>query len=136
MAVTVTGSPIVSLNTVAAATVNKATADTDALAEAFTITPTKGDGKCLILVHLWAAGNTAVAAVTATIPAGEFAGKQAISFTCPKQTSATAQSLSIIEVDIGKVLKADGTFVLTLTPGASDKLLTDHAAWVAWVELI
>ena len=48
MAVTITNSPVVAFNTIFAGTANLATADTDALAEVFTYTPTVSHGKCLI----------------------------------------------------------------------------------------
>jgi len=124
------------LNVAACQAICKATADVDALAEVFIITPTKGDGKGVLIVQLWATGNTAVAGVTASIPAGVSAGKQAISTTFIKQTNATTPFIGALQIDTAKVLQTDGTFTVTLTPGASDKLLTDHAAYVAWVELI
>ena len=132
MSVTVTNSPILAFNTIAAGTENLATADTDALAEVFTITPTAPDGKCLIELDLSNKLATAAADSDATfsIAAGDFWASGAITGTVVKATK------KIIQVETANVLQDDGTILLTLTPSATDKLKSNHAANVVCYELL
>jgi hypothetical protein len=132
MAVTVTNSTIAALNTVTATTRNLATADTDALAEVFTITPTAPDGKLLIVLDLdnLVATDAAAADATFSIAAGDFWAGAAVTGTVTKSTK------KMIQVETAKVLQNDGTIALTLTPGASDKLLSNHAAAVEVFEIL
>jgi hypothetical protein len=132
MAVTVTNSTIAALNTVTATTRNLATADTDALAEVFTITPTAPDGKLLIVLDFDNLVATAAADADATfsIAAGDFWAGAAVTGTVTKSTK------KMIQVETAKVLQNDGTILLTLTPGANDKLLSNHAAAVEVFEIL
>lgn len=132
MAVTVTNSTITAFNTVTATTRNLATADTDALAEVFTITPTAPDGKVIIVLDFDNLVATAAADADATfsIAAGDFWAGAAVTGTITKSTK------KIIQVETAKVLQNDGTILLTLTPGANDKLLSNHAAAVEVFELL
>lgn len=132
MAVTCTNSTVTAFNTVTATTRNLATADTDALAEVFTITPTRPDGKVIIVLDFDNLVATAAADADATfsIAAGDFWANGAITGTVTKSTK------KIIQVETGKVLQSDGTILLTLTPGANDKLLSNHAAAVEVFELL
>jgi hypothetical protein len=132
MAVAVSNSTVVALNTVTATTRNLATADTDALAEVFTITPTRPDGKVIIVLDLDNLVATAAADDDATfsIAAGDFWAGAAVTGTITKSTK------KIIQVETGKVLQNDGTILLTLTPGANDKLKSNHAAAIEVFELL
>lgn len=132
MSVTVTNSTILALNTVTATTRNLATANVDKAAEVFTITPTRPDGKLLIVLDFDNLVATAAADADATfsIAAGDFWAGAAVTGTITKSTK------KIIQVDTGKVLKKDGTILLTLTPGADDKLKDNHAAAVEVFELL
>ena len=132
MAVAVTSSVIAAFNTVTAITSNLATADTDALAEVFTITPTAPGGKLLIVIDCDNLVATAAADADATfsIAAGDFWMGAAVTGTVTKSTK------KMIQVDTAKVLQNDGTILLTLTPGAADKLLSNHAAAVEVFELL
>ena len=132
MAVAAVNSKIVAFNTVTATTRNLATADTDALAEVFTITPTRPDGKVIIVLDFDNLVATAAADADATfsIAAGDFWAGGAVTGTVTKATK------KIIQVETGKVLQSDGTILLTLTPGAADKLLSNHAAAVEVFELL
>ena len=127
MAVTVTNSKIAALNTITAVTSNAATADTDALAEVFTITPTQATKSMTIII-----GGTGAAAdgnITASFSAGDMWGAKALgSLTVTKNTE------KMIKIDSFKAMQNDGTIDLTLTPAATDKLLTDHAAYVKVIE--
>jgi len=127
MAVTVTNSKITALNTITAVTSNAATADTDALAEVFTITPTQATKSMTIII-----GGTGAAAdgnITASFSAGDMWGAKALgSLTVTKNTE------KMIKIDSFKAMQNDGTIDLTLTPAATDKLLTDHAAYVKVIE--
>lgn len=127
MAVTVTNSTFSALNTITAVTSNAATADTDALAEVFTITPTQATKSMTIII-----GGTGAAAdgnITASFSAGDMWGAKALgSLTVTKNTE------KMIKIDSFKARQDDGTIDLTLTPAATDKLLTDHAAYVKVIE--
>lgn len=127
MAVSAANSSITALNTPAAITKNAATADTDALAEVFTIIPTKSDGRLIIIIG--GTGFDADDNITYSIAAGVsvFAGT-ALTGTITKNTEKA------IQVETGKVLSAAGTILLTLTPAATDRLLTNHAAYVKVIE--
>jgi hypothetical protein len=126
MAVTVTNSTFSALNTITAVTSNAATADVDALAEVFTITPTQATKSITIII-----GGTGAAAdgnITASFSAGNMWGAKALSVTVTKNT------VKMIKIDSFKTMQNDGTIDLTLTPAATDKLLTDHAAYVKVIE--
>jgi hypothetical protein len=128
MAVAVTNSTIAALNTVTAETSNAATADTDALAEVFTITPTKKGTKFVIVIG--GTGSAADGDITFSMAAGVFWDSAAITGTVTKNTE------KVIEIDTARVLSASGTILLTVTPAATDKLVTDHHAYVKVFELI
>lgn len=128
MAVTVTGSPITAISTITTVTKNLATADTDALAEVFTITPTRAGNKLLIIIG--GTGSGADGNITAAIAAGDLWASKAISVTVTKNTE------KMLQVDTGKVMQDDGTILLTLTPASTDKLVTDHAAYVKVIEML
>ena len=133
MAVTVTNSKILLMNTLTAVTSNAATADTDALAEVFTISPTRKDGKGLIVIGTTAPG-TPDGNITVSIAAGAAWAGAAQSYTFTKQASGNIERM--IEVDTGRFLSSAGTILVTLTPASTDKLKTDHAAYVKFYELI
>jgi hypothetical protein len=126
MAVTVTESKVASLNTIATVTSNAATADVDGTAEVFTIGLT-GD-KAIIIIG--GTGSGADGDITYSFAAGDLAAAKAITGTVTKNTEA------MVRLNTAKVLSATGTIVVTLTPHANDKLLTDHAAYVKYVEML
>lgn len=128
MAVSCVNSTILTMNTVATGTSNLATADTDALAEVFTITPTVGVSK--LLIEIGGTGSGADGDVTMSIAAGEFWASKIVTGTITKNT------IKIIQVDLGKVLRYAGTILLTLTPISTDKLVTDHHEYVRVLELV
>lgn len=132
MAVTVTNSTIAAFNTVTAITSNDATADTDALAEVFTVTPSAPGGKLLIILDCENLVATAAADADATfsIAAGDFWAGKAVTGTITKATK------KMIQVETANVLQNDGTIAITLTPGANDKLKSNHAARVEVYELL
>lgn len=132
MAVTCVNSTIAAFNTVTATTRNLATVDTDAGAEVFTIVPTRPDGKLLIVLDFDNLVATAAADADATfsIAAGDFWAGAAVTGTITKSLKR------MIQVETAKVLKNDGKILLTLTPGANDKLLSNHAAAVEVYELL
>ena len=128
MAVTVTNSKILAFNTVTSITSNAATADTDALAEVFTITPTKAGRH--VLIEIGGTGSGADGDITFSIAAGDMWAGKAVTGTVTKNTT------KMIQVETGNVMQNDGTIALTLTPAATDKLLTNHAAYVKVYELL
>jgi hypothetical protein len=128
MAVTVTGSPVTALNTIITVTSNAATADVDNTAEVFTITPTKAGSKLLIIIG--GTGSGADGNITYSIAAGDLWASKAITGTVTKNPE------KMLQVDTGAVMQDDGTLLLTLTPASTDKLLTNHAAYVKVVEML
>jgi len=128
MATAVTNTTIAKYNTITAVSSTAATADTDALAEVFTITPTEGTES--LLIEIGGTGSSADGNITASFAAGAlWAGKALGSLTITKNTT------KIIQVETAQFTSATGTISLTLTPASSDKLLTDHAAFVKVYEL-
>ncbi len=128
MAVTVTESVFTALDTITTVTSNAATADVDNTAEVFTIGPSKAGNKMVIII-----GGTGAAAdgnITFSIAAGDLWQGKAVTGTVTKNTE------KMIQVDSAKVMQDNGTILLTLTPAATDKLLTDHAAYVKVIELL
>lgn len=128
MAVTVTKSTFSAFNTITAVTSNAATANTDGLAEVFTITPSKAGTKCVLIIG--GTGSAADGDIAFSVAAGDFWAKKAVTGTVAKNTE------KMIELETGNILQDDGTIALTLTPAATDKLLTDHAAYVKFIELL
>lgn len=128
MAVTVTNSTITALNTITTITKNDATADTDALAEVFTITPTKAGKNLLIIIG--GTGSGADGNITYSISAGDLFSSKEITGTVTKNTE------KMLRIDTARVLQDDGTIALTLTPASTDKLLTNHSAYVKVIETI
>lgn len=126
MAVAVVESKITDRNEITAVTSNAATADVDGLAEAFTIEVTEADDNLYVIIG--GTGAAAVAGIGYSFGTGEMWNGKEISGTVAKNTEA------VICVDTANCKKADGTIVLTLTPDAGDKLLTDHAAYVKVIE--
>lgn len=126
MAVTVTTSTISDLNEITAVTSNAATADVDALAEVFTITNLKEN----MLVIIGGTGSLADGNISYSFAAGDMFSPKIVSGTVTKNTEAA------ILVDTALVKKSGGTILLTLTPAATDKLLTDHAAYVKVIESV
>lgn len=127
MAVTVTNSTISALNTITTITSNAATANTDALAEVFTITPTRAGNKLLVIIG--GTGSAADGNISYSFAAGDLHAAKAVTGTVTKNTE------KCIIVETAKVLGNDGKILLTLTPAATDKLLTDHAAYVKFIEM-
>jgi hypothetical protein len=127
MAVAVTNSTAV-LNTITTVTSNLAIADTDALAEVFTITPTKGCTKMLIIIG--GTGSGADGDITYSMAASALFAAKIISGTVTKNTE------KMLEIDTACVLSSTGTIVLTLTPAATDKLVTNHAAYVKLIQMV
>ena len=124
MAVTVVETNITDRNEITTVTSNAATADVDALAEVFTIENVQADMKVII-------GGTGAAAdgdITYSFGTSQMWNKKELTGTVTKNTEA------VIVVDTANCKQADGTILLTLTPAATDKLLTDHAAYVKVIE--
>ena len=128
MAVTVTNSTISAFNTITTMTSNAATANTDALAEVFTITPTETTARLAVIIG--GTGSLADGDITYSFAAGDFWAGKAVTGTVTKNTE------KIVQVETANVLQDDGTILLTLTPASTDKLLTDHAAYVKVIELV
>lgn len=126
MAVAVVESKITDRNEITTVTSNAATADVDALAEVFTIEVTEADDNLYVVIG--GTGSLADGDITYSFGAGEMWNGKEVTGTVTKNTEA------VICVDTANCKKADGTIALTLTPAATDKLLTDHAAYVKVIE--
>lgn len=105
-----------------------ATANTNNLAEVFTITPTKSMDKCVIIIHNLDTG--AGGTLDYSLAAGAF-WASGVALTGTVATTV----MKLIFVESAKYLSAAGKFLLTLTPASGKKLLTDHAASVGFLEL-
>ncbi|MFA5880558.1 MAG: hypothetical protein WC834_00055 [Eubacteriales bacterium] len=128
MSVTITKSTIAAFNTITTITKNAATADVDNTAEVFTVTPTVSGTKAVLIIG--GTGSAADGNMTYSIAAGDFWAGKAVTGTVVKNTE------KMIELETGNVLQDDGTIAITLTPAATDKLLTDHAAYMKFIELL
>lgn len=126
MAVSVVESKITDRNEITGVTSNAATADVDALAEVFTIEVDESDDNLLIIIG--GTGSLADGDITYSFGTSEMWNQKEITGTVTKNTEA------VICVDTANCKQADGTIELTLTPAATDKLLTDHAAYVKVIE--
>lgn len=106
---------------------NAATVDTDGGEEVFTFTPTKPESRCLMICR---SSGTHDGNITATVGKGAnaFDTGATKTLTIPKTTT------SVVLLD-GRYKSADGTFVVTFDPASTDKLKTDHAFTVAFIEL-
>lgn len=122
MAVAIVNSTILALSTVALTTKNLATANVDSTAEVFTITPTVAGTKMVIVIG--GTGSAADGNITYSFAAGSFWASKVKTGTVVKNTEV------IIEIETGNSLLYVGTILLTLTPAATDSLLTDHNAYV------
>ena len=114
-------------DTVVVAAGDAATADTANLAEVFTITPvSKSVEKLIIEIDVANTNGT----VACSLGAGaEFWASGALAW------DAVQNKTSIMHVtDIARFM-VDGTILLTLTPAAGKKLLTDHTAVVRVLEI-
>lgn len=123
----VTNSTIAAFDTITAVTATAATVDTDGGAEVFAITPTKAGHRCALIIGSTSAvpdGN-----ITFSVAAGDFWAGVAVTGTVTKNTE------KMIELETAKILQNDGTIALTLTPAGTDKLKTDHGAYVKFIEL-
>lgn len=127
MAVTVTNSKILSMNTKANATNNAATSSVIDATEVFTITPTRPDYKGLIRMTSVAGQGD----ITFSIAAGAFwAGSSAITGTLVAGTPL------ILELEGAKVKSSTGTIAITFTPASGKRLLTDHALGLEYYETL
>jgi hypothetical protein len=126
MAVAITNTLISALNADQTLTFNAATADNADLAEVFTYTPTGKDSKIVIGFK----NTTGVLSYSIAKGAGVFQAPSA------KTGTIAATSTEVMQIETGKYLSAAGTILITLTPAAGTKLLTNHAASMFVVELI
>ncbi len=124
MAVAVVETNITDRNEITTVAKNLATADVDALAEVFTIQNLQADMKVII----GGTGSAADGDITFSFGTSAMWNGKEITGTVTKNTEA------VIVVDTANCKKADGTIELTLTPAATDKLLTDHNAYVKVIE--
>jgi hypothetical protein len=116
------------LNTVKEYATTAATVDTADGKEVFDVTPSKSDGKVLILIANTSALN---GSLTASVAAGGFwAAGSALEVTVEQGKT------KMLELESAKYLGTNGKYAVTLTPATGKKLKTDHTASVGCVELI
>lgn len=123
----VTESVIEALNTIKEVVSTAATADSaDGLAEVFEIVPTSDK----LVVIIGGTGAAADGDISYSFAAGDLPQAKAITGTVTKNTEM------VIQIDTARVMNDDGKILLTLTPAATDKLVTNHVAYVKVIELI
>jgi len=113
----VTSASITKYLTAATTTAAAATSSVIDAAETFEVTYGTGDGRVILIASV---ANTH-GSVTLTAPAGAFWAGGAQSIACVQNK----ESVFVLEGAKGKL--ADGTIVITATPAAGKRLLTDHA---------
>jgi hypothetical protein len=105
-----------------------AVANTNDLAEVFTITPTKGPDKMVIIIS--------VANTHGTVACSLGAGALHTGQSAAQTFNAVQNATSIFHVcDLARFMTAAGTILLTLTPAGGKKLQSEHVATVAVIEL-
>ena len=114
-------------NTVSVQAPDAATANTNDLAEVFTITPTKPHCKMILLISVANTHGT----VACSLGAGsEFWPSKAQTF------NAVQNKISVFHIaDGARFLTSSDTILLTLTPATGKKLKDDHVATVQVIEL-
>lgn len=127
---------VLARDTAKARVLDAATADTNDLAEVFTIVPTKGFDKMIIEIEVANTHGTVVASLGA---GSQYWASKAFTWNCP-QNATTIMHVS----DIARFKKiqtfhattpVDGEILLTLTPAGGKKLTSEHAAKVGVIEL-
>ena len=124
----VTNTTLTAFDTKSAITKTLATVDTDGDEEVFAITPTEPTARLAIIIG--SASNTPDGNISYSFAAGGMWAGRTVTGTVTKNTEA------VIQVETAHVLGTDGTIRLTLDPAATDKLKTDHAAYVKVIELV
>jgi|GEM_PF-3553183 len=102
-----------------------ATVDTADGTEEFTYTPTGKANKVVFGIAV-AAAKGAVKVKFAKSP-GVFGGSDL-------EITAAEGKTTVIQVEQGRFVQADGTFKITMTPAAGKKLKTDHTATIYAIE--
>jgi len=116
------------LETIKELTYTAATIDTDGDPEIFDITPTRRTGQiCIVFTGV---GAGADGNIDVSIAAGSYwAAGVALTATLTKNKTM------LLFVETAKYLDANGDINVTLTPAATDKLVTDHTAKVGLIQL-
>lgn len=122
----ITNSKILTLGTVADLTYMAADADTADLAQKFIYTPTGKDNKIVI--------GAVVAATHGTV-ALSFKAGAGVFGTAAKSVNAPQAKTSIVQIETGRYMQADGTIEITATPASGKRLTTDHALKIFVIEL-
>lgn len=127
MAVAVTNTKIVKLQTEVVETANAATADVADLAEVFTVTPSTEGSKTMFRITV---GPTNGAVAFSVAAGGQWGAATAY-------TGSVAQATSeVFVLDTARYMSAAQTLLITLTPASGKKLLTDHAASMAVYDVL
>ncbi len=106
-------------------TATAATVDTADKTEEFTYTPTGKANKVIFGIAV-AASNGAVK-VKFTKSPGVFGGADL-------EISAAEGKTTVVQVEQGRFVQANGTFKITMTPATGKKLKTDHTATIYAIE--
>lgn len=127
MAVTVSNTEITEFNTEVEVTENAATSAVIDETEVFTVSPGAKDPKVVIQL----ANGIGHGAVAWSVAAGDYWAAPLTALT----GSIAAGTIEAIVLEGAKYKNQDGTIAITLTPASGKRLATDHAAWIASVEL-
>lgn len=133
MAVAVTNTTVAKYNTAystaAGFIANAATADTDGLAEVYTITPVKASSQGTLIMRSLGSAADGNIAYSVAVGVNGMAAVTVATGAIVKNTTA------VIKLD-GRYKSGTGTFVVTFIPEGTDKLKTDHTFSVAFVEAV
>jgi hypothetical protein len=124
--ITITNSQIASFGAAKELTYMAADADTADLAQKFIYTPTGKDHKVVI---------GAVVANTHGTVALSFKGGAGVFGTATKAVNAVQNKTSIVQIETGRYMQADGTIEITATPASGKKLASEHALKIFVIEL-
>jgi hypothetical protein len=124
--IAITNSKILAFGTVADLTYMAADADTADLAQKFIYTPTGKDHKVVI---------GAVVANTHGTVALSFKGGAGAFGTATKAVNAVQNKTSLVQIETGRYMQADGTIEITATPASGKKLASEHALKIFVIEL-
>jgi hypothetical protein len=126
-ATAITNTTIAKYNTGAEFKLNAATMDTAGKAEEFAFTPTGKPNK--VVFGFQVANTHGSVSIKFSKSPGVF-GANNLTIECPQNKT------TVVQIEHGRFVQADGTIAITATPATGKKLKTDHALNIFAVELI
>lgn len=126
--IAIVNSKVTALNAIQALTLTAADEGGAGVAQTFIYTPTGKDNKISFVIY-----NKVAFAITTEIKAGTGVFGAAAK---ADSVAATALGTSIVQIETGKYMQANGTIEIKFTPATGTKILTaDHALTVGVIEL-